>query len=294
MNHLLALSGCAAFALGAFTLSFAFFRAQLPEEPVLGPRGRKRTLALSLSWFKSLEPALRFSGARAGSLAPGSLLRSLDGALTRAGDPFGLTPGEFACITMIAPMLGIALAKLGTLLHLSPLFCLAVPGLVTFAPCVWLFELGTHRATEIRNGLPYASDILALSMTAGMDFPAALRQVAERSTDRILVDEVELMLHGLSLGQTRKDVLLEFSRRTQVDAVRELVAAVVQSEERGVPLVDTLSIQSHVQRHERSMRGEHAAASSESALYVPLAMMLASIMLILVTPLFLRIQMGMK
>jgi tight adherence protein C len=293
-TNLLKLVGCAVFGLSAGLFAIGFLTAALPAEPILGPRGKKRQEALATRWFRRMEPALRFAGARMSSLLPQRALGSVDDALTRAGDPFGLTPGELVLVTVVAPRGGGALGKLGTMMHLAPILCLVVPGLVALAPCVWLFELGAHRATELRHGLPYASDILSLSMTAGMDFPAALRQVAERSSDRILVEEAELMLHGLALGQTRKQVLLEFSRRTQVEAVRELVAAIVQSEERGVPLVDTLSIQSHVQRHDRSMRGEQAAASSESALYVPLAMMLGAIMLILITPLFLRIQMGMK
>ena len=88
--------------------------------------------------------------------------------------------------------------------------------------------------------LPYAIDLLALGMGAGLDFPGAVRQVVEKSgaPDDPLVEEFTLILQGLNLGRTRRQALEDFAERVPSDAVKEFVGAVVQAELRGNPVAE--------------------------------------------------------
>ena len=54
---------------------------------------------------------------------------------------------------------------------------------------------------EIGRGLPYVIDLMALAMGAGLDFPGAVRQVVQKSSnpDDPLVEEMTLILQALSL-----------------------------------------------------------------------------------------------
>ena len=63
------------------------------------------------------------------------------------------------------------------------------------------------RIKNISRGLPYVIDLMALAMGAGLDFPGAVRQVVDKSSNPLdpIVEEFTLILQTLNLGRTRKD-----------------------------------------------------------------------------------------
>ena len=71
-------------------------------------------------------------------------------------------------------------------------------------------------------------------MSAGKDFPGAVRQVVEKSSDPddALVEEFSRMLQELGIGRTRKQALLGFAERAPIETVQEFVNSVVQAEEK--------------------------------------------------------------
>jgi tight adherence protein C len=159
------------------------------------------------------------------------------------------------------------------------------------ATYVQVGRVADRRARDISRGLPYVIDLLALAMSAGLDFPGGVRQIIMRSSDRAdaLNEELERILQELSLGHTRKDALLAFADRSGIVPVREFVNAVVQAEQRGNPLAETLTIQATVSRQRRSMRAEEAAERSATLIYAPLALLMVSILLLIGGPLVLKI-----
>ena len=68
------------------------------------------------------------------------------------------------------------------------------------------------------------------------------------------------------------------------------MAAVVQSEQRGNPLSETLTIQAQVSRQRRSMRAEENTARSATMIYLPLALLMVSILMLIGGPLILKMQ----
>ena len=131
-------------------------------------------------------------------------------------------------------------------------------------------------------------------MGAGLDFPGALRQVVDNmpAGPSPVREELTRLLQELRLGRTRKQALQSFASRVDTEAVREFVGAVVQSEDKGTPLSEILVIQAEVLRNRRSVLAEEAAARAGVMLMLPMLMMVVSIVLLLMGPLFLDMAKG--
>jgi tight adherence protein C len=143
-----------------------------------------------------------------------------------------------------------------------------------------------ERLKLISRGLPYVTDLMALAMGAGLDFPGSIRQVIEKSSnpDDPLIEEFTLILQTLNLGRTRRDVLLEFAKRAPVEVVKEFTGAIIQAEERGNPVAETLQIQATVSRNRRSVRAEELAAQAGVKMVGPLMLIFGTIMIMILGP----------
>ena len=284
------------FVIGASIAStiFAYGVASAPARQAnrFGIRGLKRQRALQDSPFALIEPLVRWLGNRISSIIPDGVYASLDRQLVLAGEYLGLTPEEYVASTILGAIVGLVLG--GAYAMTGG----AAAGAVVFAAAGSLIAYikvaseSERRARDISRGLPYVVDLLALSMSAGLDFPGAVRQVVVRSTNRNdrLTEELERILQELSLGRARRVALENFGNRTGVVAAAEFVAAVVQSEQRGNPLAETLTIQAQVSRQRRSMRAEENTARSATMIYLPLALLMVSILLLIGGPLILKMQ----
>jgi tight adherence protein C len=151
-----------------------------------------------------------------------------------------------------------------------------------------------RRLKQINRGLPYAIDLIALGMSAGLDFPGAIQQVVDKSSNPndALIEELQRLLQELQLGTTRKQALAEFAKRAPTNSVNEFVSAVVQAEERGNPVAEVLSIQAGVSRQRRSVAAEEAAARAGVAMIAPLMLLVLCVLLLLLGPIILRLSHG--
>ena len=254
----------------------------------LGSRGLRRTRAIAEGGFFALvEPLLRWCGRRLSGLVPGFAVRTLEDRLVRAGDLLGLTVEEYVVILLATTGAG---SLGGWLLARTQGLPSAIAFLGAFLGLYLADELVESRIRtrlrEITHGLPYVVDLLSLGMTAGLDFPGAVKNVVERSSNRAdaLVEELERMLQELALGHTRKYALEQLAERTKVPAAIEFANAVVQAETRGAPIVDVLTIQAQVLRDKRSAAAEVATARAEEIMQVPLVMLGAALFLVLIVP----------
>jgi tight adherence protein C len=152
-----------------------------------------------------------------------------------------------------------------------------------------------ERIKNISRGLPYVIDLMALAMGAGLDFPGAVRQVVDKSSNPRdpIVEEFTLILQTLNLGRTRKDTLLEFVKRAPAATVAEFVNALVQAEERGNPVAEVLSIQATSSRVRRSVRAEEMAAKAGVKMTGPLMLVFLAVLALIVGPAMINITEGM-
>jgi tight adherence protein C len=158
-------------------------------------------------------------------------------------------------------------------------------------PYLHLTGRAAERLKLIRRELPHAIDLIALGMSAGLDFPGSIRQLVDKSSDAShpLNEELGWMLQKLRVGHTRKQVVQEFADRAPLDEVVEFAASVAQAEERGNPLAGVLEIQATTSRERRSSLAEQSAAKASVALAAPLMLMFFCIMLLVVAPIIIRL-----
>jgi tight adherence protein C len=259
----------------------------------LGRRGRRRmeALAKSSSWAR-LEPFVRWLGKQLGPFIPQSVAARLELLILHAGDYLGLLPQEFVAITLLS---GLGGAAFGFAIDAAAAtHGLLVMAFITFgflAPYFDISGAGDKRLMEINRGLPYAVDLFALGMSAGLDFPGSVRQfVSKALPDDPLADEMEYVLQMLQLGYTRRAALADFAERVPSDAVREFVHTVVHAEEKGNPLAEALLIQAQVSRMRRTVRAEEQAAKAGVKLIFPLTLIFGAMILLLLGPIYLKVM----
>jgi tight adherence protein C len=280
-------------AVAVFTLVYVVVASPSMPPSRLGIRGLKRMSTLkSSSLWAQLEPSTRWLGTRLGGLLSSSTRASLDRQITLAGDFWGLTPEEVIALTLISSSLGALFGSLFSLaLSRGALYPVVGAFLCGILPYLQINGLQQERQKRVQTGLPYVIDLLALGLSAGLDFTAALRQVVDKSSnpDDPLIEELNIILQELSVGKTRKQALLQFAERVGGESVREFVSAVVQAEERGSPLSDVLRIQAQSSRQRRSVRAEEAAATASVKMLAPMVLLFVSILMLIVTPMIMQI-----
>ena len=247
-------------------------------------------IAKNSTWAK-IEPLVRWLGVRVGPFLPASLESSLDKQILYAGDYLGLLAQEYVALIILS---GICGGLIGALVdvaaHAHGLAMMAFFAFGLLAPYFEISGAVQKRFTGINRSLPYAVDLFSLGMSAGLDFPGAVRQyVGKAMPDDPLGDEAEYILQMLQLGHTRRAALSEFALRVPTDAVREFVQTVLHAEEKGHPLADALTIQAGVSRMRRTVRAEEEAAKAGVKLIIPLTLVFGAMLLVILAPIFLKV-----
>ncbi|WP_017606773.1 type II secretion system F family protein [Nocardiopsis alkaliphila] len=119
----------------------------------------------------------------------------------------------------------------------------AMLGLVMLA-FVGLTDLSMYvktqeRADQVQSQLPDFLDVLAVTVSAGMSFRAAVARVAD-SMPGVLSDEFVIALRQMELGTSRREAFDALRRRNRNESLNKFVTAIQQAEELGAPLSDTL------------------------------------------------------
>jgi len=284
----------AACFLALLVLAYVAASAPTGQAKRLGLRGLKRMRALeSVPLWAQTEPVVRWLGARFAGLTSKAWRERLDRQIELAGDFMGLLPEEsvgFAIVSGIAGLLaGIVF---GWATGMGNILVIAGVGIGVSLPFLRISSAATDRLRAVSKRLPYAIDLLALAMGAGLDFPGAVRQVVEKSaaTDDPVVEELTLMLQGLQLGRTRRQALEDFATRVPAAAAIEFAGAVVQAEMRGNPIVEVLKIQAEISRRRRSVAAEEAASKAGVKMVLPLMLVFIAILILIVAPIAMRLR----
>lgn len=255
--------------------------------PTRGLRGQRRKEARSLALFRALEPVLARLGALCGPSISPAARQAADSLSATSSHAWGLWPEELVALSLLCAAAGPLVAWV---LGAGAAWLVPAMLLGACAPTVRLRDVTSTRARSLERGLPAAMDICVLCMGAGADFPAALGFAVREleSVHPICAEELAMVLEELSLGRTRVVALTHLGERTASVAIRDFVAAVCQSEEKGTPVVEALSLQAAALRQKRSILAEELAAKTAVRLTLPLMMTLASIMLLLFGPFMVR------
>ncbi len=261
---------------------------------------RQAELAGSLR-NRLVTPVFRRVGRLLGSLTPTRLIGDLQRQLAAAGNPLGLGPREFYSLRLICGVVGIVLAfvifrggitqrPLATAqrplaatasaratqasaapsINFSSLVgsAIAVYGGL-YLPKVWLRGRVKARQVTIRKSLPDALDMLSVCADAGLGFDQALQRVSERWKTP-LGAEFGRVVAEMQMGVQRQAALHNLADRVNVTELNSFVAVIVQSDQLGMSIVQTLRAQAEQMRVERRHRAQEEARKAPLKMLFPM------------------------
>jgi tight adherence protein C len=143
---------------------------------------------------------------------------------------------------------------------------------------------GEEREVEILRALPYTLDLLVLMLRSGTSMRIALARVIEDYSRHPLGIELGQVLAEIDVGAQRADAFKKMADRLKIPDITSLVDAIVQSEELGWPLADTLERLADRISAERVLRAQATAGAAGVYVMLPSTLVLLSAILLLFAP----------
>ena len=198
-------------------------------------------------------------------LLPNALVDGLEVNIVQAGHPHGIDlPRLLGIKVTLAGLAAFALFLNGQLL-----LALIAAGVLFFLPDYWVVSVRDQRHGAIQADAADTIDQLTICVEAGLGFDAALARVAT-ATEGPLNDELRHTVSDIQAGVPRAQALRALSDRAQVIEIRQLVTALLQAQKHGVPMAETLRIQSAEMRLKRKQRTEEKAAKLTVKMLFPI------------------------
>jgi tight adherence protein C len=221
-------------------------------------------------------PAIRGVGRFFGRMTPAGVIEGLAQKIIVAGNPMGLGPREFYGISMASAFVGIYLAFVFIRRGISTTnVALSLLTLIFFYffPKVWLQSRISRRQKNVRKGLADALDMLSVCATAGLGFDQSLQRVSEY-WDTPIGHEFGRVINEMEMGLTRREALRNMSDRLDIREISSFVALILQTEQLGMSVSDTLHAQADQMRVERRFRAQEQAQKAPIKMLIPMALLI--------------------
>jgi tight adherence protein C len=145
------------------------------------------------------------------------------------------------------------------------------------------------RQEAVAGELPDALDLLAVSVEAGLGFDGAVSKLVEHM-DGPLIDEFELALSEMRVGEGRAEALKRMAERVPAHEMSTFVRAIVQADQLGISLGRLLRVQAQDARDKRQAAAEEKAAKAPIKMLFPLVIFIFPAMFIVILgPAFLNL-----
>jgi tight adherence protein C len=179
----------------------------------------------------------------------------------------------FYGLKVVTPLFLVALATLTGAYEYGPFFVYSLALALGFLlPDFVLGNRIHNRQLEIRLGLPDALDLMVICIEAGMGLDQTIQRVAEElsiSRPEISEEFVAVNLEQRA-GRPRAEAWKNLAERTDVDAVRAMVATLVQADQYGTSVAKALCVHAETLRTRRRQQVEEQAAKTPVKLVFPL------------------------
>lgn len=224
--------------------------------------------------------------------------------LTRLLANAGIAGGKYQLATLIAVKLAMlvvvaaatwfAITFYGLFVHWAIIRFIVVLGAVLIGwrvPDMVLTHMAAERTERIEHSLPDVLDLMVISAEAGLSFEQGLefvsREMAQAMPD--ISQELSVTSAELRVLGDRRQALQNFADRVNLQAVRSIVATLVQTMRYGTPLAQSLRSLSAEMRSARLLRMEERAARMPVLLTLPLmGFILPSLVLVCIGPAILQ------
>jgi tight adherence protein C len=205
-----------------------------------------------------------------------------------------------AVLTAVRALLALSLSFVAAVMS----FALQVDNLVTgvvlvlglaaigiYGPLLFIKQRAKERTLAVRRALPDAIDLLVVGMEAGSSLPQAMQRVASELNlvHPVLSQELQITMLEMQAGASRAEALRRFTERVPDDRLRSFLTLVIQSDQLGAGLANTLRVFAEELRRSRLIEAEHKAAELPVKIAVPLVFFIfPCLMGIIFTPIVIR------
>jgi tight adherence protein C len=159
-------------------------------------------------------------------------------------------------------------------------------------PSYWLLRTVRKRKLRIFHDLPDVLDLLTVCVEAGLSMDAAIIRISEDKQFRHspLARELKIATQETRAGKPRSEALRDMGERTMLDDLRSFVSMLIQTEQLGTSLAQSLRIHSDSLRTMRRQKAEEAAAKTAVKLLFPLIfLIMPAIFVVMLMPALLRL-----
>ena len=141
-----------------------------------------------------------------------------------------------------------------------------------YLPNVWVTNSISKRQQKMQLFFPDALDLLLICVESGMSIELSLQKVSEEIGVNCpeLAEELALTTAELSYLPDRKVAYANLAERTGLDGVKAVVTALIQTENYGTPLGQSLRVMAAENRELRMQAAEKKAAALPPKLTVPM------------------------
>jgi tight adherence protein C len=186
-------------------------------------------------------------------------------------------------------LLGFALGGAMTP-KVTVLIALGLGAIGALAPGVYLNGRVKRRQAAVSAELPDALDLLSVSVEAGLGFDGAVQKLTEHM-DGPLIEEFELALGGIRIGEGRSEALKKMSERSSSQEMASFVRAIIQADQLGISLGRILKVQAGDTRLKRQLLAEEKAMKAPIKMLFPTVIFIFPAMfLVVLGPAFLNLS----
>ena len=241
----------------------------------MSPELQIRTRQLSGSFlnrvmFPNLRKVTRFLG----RITPSGSIERLERQLMLAGNPLRVGAREFYGLQIVFSFVGLYIGVVFLtrgLTQLNIALGVATPIAAFMLPQLWLLSRVRRRQERIRRGLPDALDMLSVCATAGLGFDQALQRVSDYWKSEI-GQEFGRAVTEMSMGISRQEALRNLSDRVEIVELSSFVTLIIQSDQLGMSIADTLHAQADQMRLFRRLRAEEEIRKLPVKLLIPIGL----------------------
>jgi tight adherence protein C len=158
------------------------------------------------------------------------------------------------------------------------------------APGLYLNSRVKGRQVAVSAELPDALDLLSVSVEAGLGFDGAVQKLTEHM-DGPLIEEFELALGGIRIGEGRSEALKKMAERSSSQEMASFVRAIIQADQLGISLGRILKVQAGDTRMKRQLLAEEKAMKAPIKMLFPTVIFIFPAMfLVVLGPAFLNLS----
>ena len=159
-----------------------------------------------------------------------------------------------------------------------------------FYPDIWISGKIKSRQKEIIRSMPFAVDMLALSVEAGLDFMAAVSKVREKAKPSALTYEFDKLLKEIKIGASRAESLRNMSWRIDLIQISSFCATLIAADSVGAsigPILKSLALEI---RQKKSSDIEKAGATAATKILFPMLFLIVpAVFIVVAAPIFLQL-----